>query len=73
MADKTMRRAFDPVGPTGARFTELSLKNGLIIRALGDTIALCPPLIIQEGEIDLLLEMVRVTLDETYKSITRSY
>jgi 4-aminobutyrate---pyruvate transaminase len=66
MADKTMRRAFDPVGPTGARFTERGLKNGLITRALGDTIALCPPLIIQESEIDQLLEMVRVTLDETY-------
>jgi 4-aminobutyrate--pyruvate transaminase len=71
MADRSMRSSFDPVGMAGARFTEVALKHGLLTRALGDTIALCPPLIIQEGEIDLLLQIMGVTLDETYNLLMR--
>jgi 4-aminobutyrate---pyruvate transaminase len=65
MADKAERRPFDPVGKVGAHFTEQALKRGLICRALGDTIALCPPLIISVEEVDFLLEKVSQTLDAT--------
>jgi 4-aminobutyrate--pyruvate transaminase len=34
----------------------LAEANGLIIRAIGDTIAICPPLVITEAEIGLLIE-----------------
>jgi 4-aminobutyrate--pyruvate transaminase len=36
-----------------ARFAE---EEGLIVRAIGDTIAFCPPLIISESEVKELLQ-----------------
>ena len=39
--------------------------HGLILRALGDTIAFCPPLIINEAEIDLMFERFALALDDT--------
>ena len=34
----------------------LFVKNGLIVRAIGDTLAVCPPLIITEEQIDELFD-----------------
>jgi 4-aminobutyrate---pyruvate transaminase len=39
--------------------------HGLIIRAAGDTIAFCPPLITNENEIDLMFERFSQALDDT--------
>jgi hypothetical protein len=39
-------------------------ENGIITRALpGDALALCPPLIIKEGEIDEMFDRIGRTLD----------
>lgn len=38
-------------------------KEGLIVRAIGDTIAFCPPLIISEAEVQSLLERFNRALD----------
>ena len=41
-------------------------QHGLIVRALpGNTIAICPPLVITESQVDELVEALRVALDET--------
>ena len=57
VADKKTKAAFDPakaVAPTFAKFIE---QEGLITRPLmGDRIALCPPLIISESEIDEMFD-----------------
>ena len=45
-ADPAQRVSFDPAKKAGARLAELALEQGLIVRAMGDTIAFCPPLII---------------------------
>jgi 4-aminobutyrate--pyruvate transaminase len=50
------------VGPLCARIAET---HGLIVRAIGDTIAFCPPLIISEDEIGEMLRRFRIALDET--------
>ena len=50
VADPATRQAFDPALKVGAMFDALALENGLIIRAMGDTIGFCPPLIIDEAE-----------------------
>ena len=42
----------------------LAQKHGLIIRAMGDTLAFSPPLIIGEGEIDEMLARFGRALDE---------
>jgi len=56
VADKTAKAPFTPPGSFGARLAELCQEEGLIIRAIGDIIAFCPPLIISQGEIDALFD-----------------
>ena len=54
VADKATKAPFDQPGVFGMRLAELCQDEGLIIRAIGETIAFCPPLIISEAEIDEL-------------------
>ncbi|MET3439586.1 4-aminobutyrate--pyruvate transaminase [Variovorax paradoxus] len=51
-ADPAKRTPFDPAQKAGARLAELALAQGLIVRAMGDSIAFCPPLIITAQQID---------------------
>ena len=46
------KRSFDPGLKMGMRLAALALEEGLIVRAMGDSIAFCPPLIIEEEQID---------------------
>jgi 4-aminobutyrate--pyruvate transaminase len=52
MADRESRTAFDPARKVGPRIAALAEAEGLIIRAMGDTLAICPPLVITEGELE---------------------
>ncbi|WP_417317623.1 aminotransferase [Emcibacter sp.] len=61
--DKETKRFFDPVGAAGAKVIAACLNNGLILRNLGDVIAICPPLIITEAEIDELIDKLGKSLD----------
>ncbi|MBU0724237.1 MAG: aspartate aminotransferase family protein [Alphaproteobacteria bacterium] len=63
--DKKTRASFDPKLGVGAKLGKLAQANGLIVRAMGDSIAFTPPLIITEAEIDILLERMKQALDET--------
>ena len=54
--DKSPSKQFDPVGSAGPVIAECAHKNGLIVRAIGDTLAVCPPLIITEEQIDELFD-----------------
>jgi 4-aminobutyrate---pyruvate transaminase len=66
VADKRTKRAFDPQSAVAARCVAAAQAEGLIVRALsGDTISLCPPLIIAPQELDLLFERLRRGLDRT--------
>ncbi len=40
----------------GVKCAQVAEELGLIVRAIGDTIAFCPPLIIQENEVTVLLQ-----------------
>ncbi|BEP38104.1 aspartate aminotransferase family protein [Variovorax sp. V59] len=51
-ADPAKRTPFDPAQKAGTRLAELALAQGLIVRAMGDSIAFCPPLIITAEQID---------------------
>lgn len=53
-ADPAGRVAFDPAIKAGYRLAEIGLTQGLIVRALGDTIVFCPPLIITADELSEL-------------------
>ncbi|HSI41367.1 MAG TPA: aspartate aminotransferase family protein [Xanthobacteraceae bacterium] len=53
--DKTTRENFPPERRAALELEMLCLDEGLVVRAIGDTVALSPPLIITEREIDELL------------------
>jgi 4-aminobutyrate---pyruvate transaminase len=56
VADKASKAAFEKPGAVGARLAELCQEEGLIIRAIGDIIAFCPPLVINSAEVDEMFE-----------------
>lgn len=62
VADKTSRAPFDPALKVGAAAMAACQEHGVLTRALGDTLAFCPPLIIQAAEIDLLFNRVEAAL-----------
>ena len=65
VADKRTREAFPIQRGVGAYCMERCLDHGLILRALGDTMAFCPPLIVTESDVDEILERFGRGLDET--------
>jgi len=65
VADKATRAPFDPADGVGPYLVKRGHHHGVILRAMGDSIAFCPPLIIQEHEIDLMLERFALALEDT--------
>ena len=65
MKDRAARHYFDPSEKPAVACREIALRNGLIARAVGDTMVLCPPLTVARGEIDLLADVMASSLDET--------
>jgi len=65
--DRDTGEPFDPKLGVGAYFQGQAEEEGLIIRAIGDSLAVCPPLIIVEDEIDELLRCLGKALDATKK------
>jgi len=66
VADKKTRKPFDPKLGVGAYCAKRCQEHGLIVRALVDSIGFCPPLIIGEAEIDLMLSRFQRALEETH-------
>jgi adenosylmethionine-8-amino-7-oxononanoate aminotransferase len=54
---------FEPGLQVGARVVREALQRGVILRPVGDTIVLCPPLAITRSEFDLLFDAVTDALD----------
>ena len=48
---------------------DYALANGLVMRAVGDSMIMCPPLIISKLEIDELIEITKKSLDQTLTQI----
>jgi 4-aminobutyrate--pyruvate transaminase len=65
VADKNTKRAFDPKHLVGGMCVNFLQDLGLINRAMGDAVAFCPPLIITEGEIQEMFDLVEKALDRT--------
>lgn len=64
VADKETRTAIDPAVRAGARIFEEAKSQGLIFRAAGDTLLLCPPLIVDERDIDQIFDIVEASLNK---------
>jgi L-2,4-diaminobutyrate transaminase len=66
VADKASKRPFDLAQRVPARVMQIGLADGLIIRGLpqGNTMALSPPLVIKEDEVDVIVERFKRALDQ---------
>ncbi|HEY6258906.1 MAG TPA: aminotransferase [Xanthobacteraceae bacterium] len=72
VADKATKRSFDPKAGVGPRAVRLAEEEGLIVRFLaGDSISICPPLIITPAEIDELFDRLDRALDRTLEWVRR--
>jgi len=69
VADKTTKASFDPAAGVGPFLIKRALHHGVILRALGDSIAFCPPFIINETEIDLMFERFTLALNDTFAMV----
>jgi 4-aminobutyrate---pyruvate transaminase len=66
--DKDVRTSFDLKQGVGAKVAAFAQEEGLICRAVaGDTIALCPPLVISEDEIHTMFDCLERALDRGHK------
>ena len=66
VADKRSKRSFTPADGIGARAMRFAEEEGLIVRAVGgDNIAVCPPLVISEAEVDELFARLTRALNRT--------
>jgi 4-aminobutyrate--pyruvate transaminase len=71
VADKKTRRAFDAKKGVGAACADLLQEMGLILRAMGDSVAFCPPLIITADEINEMFDIVEKGLDRMEERIAK--
>jgi 4-aminobutyrate--pyruvate transaminase len=69
VANKATKASFDPAAAVGGYLVKRAHHHGVILRPLGDSIAFCPPLIIKEAEIDLMLEGFTRALDDTFSMV----
>ncbi len=56
---------FKEPGKVGAKMASELLNKGIMIRAIGDSVAFCPPMIITEQQLDELFDTVKKALDAT--------
>jgi putrescine aminotransferase len=52
------------VGTAGPLVRDVCIRNGLMVRAIGDSIVMCPPLIITHAEIDQLVGTLERSLSD---------
>ena len=69
MSDKDSSAPFDPLGSAGPILAETGHSEGIILRAIGDVLAVCPPLIIEENEIHELFDRFENTLDKGLEAV----
>ncbi|MFC2953642.1 aminotransferase [Marinicaulis aureus] len=63
--NKETKERFAPGGHAGVVCRGHCFETGVVMRAVGDTMFLCPPLVITNAEIDELFDLVRTALDKT--------
>jgi len=72
VADKATKARFDPVGKAGGLVFNHGHRRGVIIRAIGDQIAFCPPMIITEDEVREMVARFGQALEDTAAALRAS-
>ena len=70
VADKRTKAPFPAHLGAGAYCARQALEHGLIVRNLGDCVALCPPLIVSEAQVDELFTKLEKALDDTLAQVS---
>jgi 4-aminobutyrate--pyruvate transaminase len=65
VADKETKAAFDAKLAVGAKCMAFCQEHGLIVRAIGDAVAVCPPYIATEEQIEEIFDVFAKGLDDT--------
>ncbi len=65
VCNKSSRERFPKEQKAGERCRDFCLENGLVMRAVGDSMIVAPPLIIEKNQIDELVEKAHRSLDLT--------
>jgi len=68
---KPSRGFFPERGSVGTRARDISIRNGLVMRAVWDTLIVAPPLVITRNEIDELLTKAVTSLDQLSADLRR--
>lgn len=68
-ADKRTRKFFKDSGRIGTICRDYCIENGLIMRAVRDSLVFSPPLIISPGEIDMLVARAEKSIAQTYEKV----
>jgi 4-aminobutyrate---pyruvate transaminase len=72
VGDKAAKTPFDSGLGVPGYLIRRGHHHGVILRAMGDAIAFCPPLIITESEIDLMLDRFALALEDTLAMVRQS-
>ena len=67
--NKETRERWSASGATGVTCRGHCFNSGVVMRAVGETMFLCPPLIISDNEIDELFTLVKRALDLTLRDV----
>ena len=71
---KATKESFDPRQGVGPKVVALAQEEGLICRAIaGDTVALCPPLVIDGAEINQMFDALSRALDRTVDWLSKEH
>jgi 4-aminobutyrate--pyruvate transaminase len=72
VADKSTKDSFPPTAGVAQYAGNRALSHGVMTRALGDTVNMCPPLIIEPPQIDQLFDGIAAALDDTLAWVRQS-
>ncbi len=61
--NRELKQLFDPKFGAGTKVMKLCQRHGLLVRAIQDTIAICPPLIISNEEVNKLFDILEYSLE----------
>jgi 4-aminobutyrate---pyruvate transaminase len=67
--DKAAKTPFDPALAVGPAVQAAVLEEGVILRAIRDVVAVCPPLIITDEQIDTLFDALAKGLDKVHAKL----
>ena len=68
--DKTKREFYPKIGKVGGLCRSICIENGLVMRAVGDTMIISPPLVASKANIDELIQKARQCLNITLERIS---